>query len=372
MRRKYIHELAEWPRFDWDRERLAEPLAEVRHRQGRLIGRMEALGFPLRQEAVLRTLTTDVLESSEIEGETLDAQQVRSSIARRLGIEIGALAPADRHVDGVVEMMLDATRHYDQPLTAERLLAWHASLFPTGRSGMTRIRAGAWRDDATGPMQVVSGALGKERVHFEAPAAYRVEAEIQTFLRWFDAAHDVDRVLRAGLAHLWFVTIHPFDDGNGRIARAIADMVLARSEGSSQRFYSMSAQIRLERDDYYEILERTQRRTLEVTPWMEWFLGCLGRAIDGAQAALGAVLAKARFWEATTGVSINERQRLVLNRLLDGFEGRLTTSKYAKLARCSQDTALRDILELVAHGLLVRGPEGGRSTNYALAPPPAE
>jgi Fic family protein len=366
----YIHELKDWPRFDWNRERLAEPLADVRHRQGRLIGHMEALGFNLRQEAVLQTLTADVLKSSEIEGEKLDAEQVRSSIARRLGMDIGALKSADRHVEGVVEMMLDATRHYDQLLTNERLFSWHASLFPTGRSGMTKIRAGAWRDDSTGPMQVVSGPIGKERVHFQAPAAQRLDAEMQAFLNWFNASADIDPVLKAGLAHLWFVTIHPFDDGNGRIARAIADMVLARSENSPQRFYSMSAQIRQERGAYYDILEETQNATLDITPWMEWFLGCLGRAIDGAQTTLSAVLAKARLWEDITGVAINERQRLVLNRLLDGFEGKLTTSKYATLAKCSQDTALRDILLLAERGILVRNPEGGRSTSYALAPRP--
>jgi Fic family protein len=263
-------------------------------------------------------------------------------------------------------MMLDATRHYDQALTTERLFSWHASLFPTGRSGMTKINTGAWRDDSTGPMEVVSGPIGKERVHFQAPTAKRLDGEMRTFLEWFNANADIDPVLKAGLAHLWFVTIHPFDDGNGRIARAIADMVLARSENSPQRFYSMSAQIRQERAAYYDILEETQKGTLDITPWMEWFLGCLGRAIDGAQTLLGTVLAKARFWEAIAGSTINERQRLVLNRLLNGFEGKLTTSKYATLAKCSQDTALRDILPLVEHGILVRNPEGGRSTSYAL------
>ena len=366
----YNHELQEWPRFDWSRERLAEPLAAVRHRQGRLIGHMEALGFSLRQEAVLQTLTADVLKSSEIEGEKLDADQVRSSIARRLGMDIGALKPADRNVEGVVEMTLNATRHYDQPLTAEILFAWHASLFPTGRSGMTKIRPGAWRDDSTGPMRVVSGPMGKERVHFEAPKAERLAPEMRSFLDWFEGDAGIDPVLKAGLAHLWFVTVHPFDDGNGRIARAIADMALARSENSPQRFYSMSAQIRQERNAYYDILEETQKATMDITPWMEWFLGCLGRAIDGAQTILGAVLAKARFWESVQGIALNERQTLVLNRLIDGFEGKLTTSKYAKLAKCSQDTALRDILPLVERGILVRGPEGGRSTSYALVPVP--
>ena len=366
----YIHELPEWPRFKWDRERLTDPLADVRHRQGRLIGHMEALGFPLREEAVLRTLTADVLKSSEIEGEKLDAEQVRSSIARRLGMDIGALKPADQNVEGIVEMMLDATRHYDQPLTSERLFSWHAALFPTGRSGMRKIRVGTWRDDSTGPMTVVSGPIGKERIHFEAPKAVQLDREMQVFLDWFSASADIDPVLKAGLAHFWLVTIHPFDDGNGRIARAIADMVLARSENGPQRFYSMSTQIRTERAAYYDILERTQKGTTDITPWVEWFLGCLGRAIDGAQTTLSAVLAKARFWERIQGVPLNERQCLVLNRLLDGFEGKLTTSKYAKLVKCSQDTALRDILPLVERGILVRNPAGGRSTSYALATDP--
>ena len=363
----YIHERQDWPRFNWNRGRLAEPLAAVRHRQGRLIGHMEAFGFNLRQEAVLQTLTADVLKSSEIEGEKLDAEQVRSSIARHLGMDIGGLKPADHNVEGIVAMMLDATRHYDQPLTAERILSWQASLFPTGRSGMTRIRVGAWRNDSTGPMEVVSGPVGKEHVHFQAPPTPRLDGEMKAFLDWFNADADMDPVLKAGLAHLWFVTIHPLDDGNGRIARAIADMALARSENSPQRFYSMSAQIRQERGAYYDILEETQKRTLDITSWMDWFLGCLGRAIDGAKTTLSAVLAKAHFWETIAVVGINERQRLVLNRLLDGFEGKLTTSKYAKLAKCSQDTALRDILPLVERGILVRNPEGGRSTSYALA-----
>jgi Fic family protein len=364
----YVHELAEWPGFHWNKERLAQPLADVRHRQGVLIGHMGALGFNLRQEAVLQTLTTDVIKSSEIEGERLDPEQVRSSIARRLGMDVGALKAADRDVEGVVEMMLDATRNYNQPLTAERLFGWHAALFPTRRSGMRKITVGAWRDDREGPIQVVSGPMGKERVHFEAPAAPRVEKEMSAFLDWFNGNSDLDPVMKAGLAHLWFVSIHPYDDGNGRIARAIADMTLARSENSPQRFYSMSAQIRQDRNAYYEILEQTQKGDMDVTPWMEWFLGCLGRAIDGAQTVLAAVLAKARFWERAQRGSINDRQKLVLNRLLDGFEGKLTTTKYAKLTKSSPDTALRDITLLVEAGLLVRSSEGGRSTSYAIAP----
>jgi Fic family protein len=363
----YIHELEDWPRFRWNPERLAEPLASVRHRQGRLMGHMEALGLNIQQEAVLQTLTADVLKSSEIEGEKLDAGQIRSSIARRLGIDIGALKPTDRHVEGVVEMMLDATRQYDQPLSAERLFAWHADLFPTGRSGMTKIRAGAWRDGSTGPMQVVSGPIGKEHVHYQAPVAARVDADMRKFLDWFQAPSDVDPVLRAAQAHLWFVTIHPFDDGNGRMARAIADMALARSERSPQRFYSMSAQIRQERGDYYDVLERTQKGSMDIMLWMEWFLGCLGRAIDGAQTTLSAILAKASFWNCVAGIPLNERQRLILNRLLDGFEGKLTNAKYAALAKCSHDTALRDISQLVRQGILVRNAEGGRSTSYSLS-----
>jgi Fic family protein len=375
MRRKsgYIHDHPDWPDFRWDREKLAKQLAEVRHQQGRLVGHMEALGFPLQQEAVLQTLTEDVVKSSEIEGEKLDVSQVRSSIARRLGMDVGGVGPVDRHVEGVVEMMLDATRRYDQPLTPERLFAWHASLFLTGRSGMARIRVGCWRDAGTEPMQVVSGPVGRERVHFEAPAARKLEREMKAFLDWFnkdDRKAKTDAVLKAGLAHLWFVTIHPFDDGNGRIGRAIADLALARSEHSPQRFYSMSAQIRQERAAYYDILEQTQTGAMDVTPWMEWFLACLGRAIDGAHATLAAVLSKARFWQALGAVPINERQRLMLNRVLDGFEGKLTTSKWATIAKCSPDTALRDILDLVERGILVRNPEGGRSTSYAIAKVP--
>jgi Fic family protein len=366
----YIYERSTWPRFTWKRDRIAALLADVRHRQGRLVGNMEALGFKLRQDAVLQTLTVDVLKSSEIEGESLDTQQVRSSVARRLGMDIGALRPADRHVEGIVEMMLDATRHYDQPLTDERLFAWHASLFPAGRSGMAKIRVGAWRDDKMGPMQVVSGPFGKERVHYQAPPAKRIAGDMRAFLSWFNADAEMDPVLKAGLAHFWFVTIHPFGDGNGRMARAIADLALARSESSPQRFYSMSAQIRQERAAYYDILEKVQQGDMDITAWLEWFLECLARAIAGAQTTLAAVLAKARFWEAIADVTINDRQRLVLNRLLDGFEGKLKTSKYAKLAKCSQDTALRDILYLVDCRILARSEQGGRSTSYELAPAP--
>lgn len=363
----YIYELREWPHFSWNSAEVADPLAAIRHRQGRLIGNMESLGFHLRQEAILQTLTADVIKSSEIEGEKLDADQVRSSIARRLGMDIGALKPADRNVEGVVEMMLDATTLYNQPLTAERLFAWQAALFPTGRSGMTKINTGTWRDDASGPMQVVSGPVGRERVHFQAPQAQKLDDEMKTFLEWFNTDASNDPVIKAAIAHLWYVTIHPFDDGNGRIARAITDMSLARSEDSPQRFYSMSARIREERKAYYEILEATQKGTLDITRWILWFLDCLGGAIEGAQTTLAAVIAKARFWEGLVGIAINDRQRMILNLLLEGFEGNLTTSKYAKLAKSSNDTALRDIQLLLEHGIIVRNPEGGRSTSYELA-----
>jgi Fic family protein len=363
----YIHELNHWPSFQWDSTALSDRLAAVRHRQGRLIGRMEGLGLALRNEAVLQTLTDEVVTSSEIEGEILDSDQVRSSIARRLGIDIGALTPADRHVEGVVEMTLDATGNYGTPLTDDRLFGWHAALFPTGRSGLNKITVGSWRDDRTGPMQVVSGPLGREHVHYEAPKARLIPGEMSAFLAWFNGEPDIDPVLKAAMAHLWFVTIHPFDDGNGRIARAIADMQLARSEKSPQRFYSMSSQISQERQEYYRTLEATQKGNLDITPWLTWFLACLNRAFDGAEAILGAVFTKARFWEHHRRAPLNRRQRDILNRLLDGFEGKLTSSKYARLANCSPDTALRDLTQLIDLGILERDQGGGRSTSYSLA-----
>jgi Fic family protein len=362
----YIYDRPDWPKFDWDQRGLAKQLAAVRHRQGRLIGRMRELGFPLRQEAVLETLTEDVLKSSEIEGEILDKEQVRSSIARRLGMDAAALPSANRNVEGVVEMMLDATQKYKDKLTQDRLFGWHASLFPTGRSGMKKIVVGAWRDENSGPMQVVSGPYGREHVHYEAPTAVRLIAEMRTFLDWFNGADDIDPVLKAALAHLWFVTIHPFEDGNGRIARAIADMSLARSEDSSRRFYSMSAQIRIERDAYYDMLESTQKGDLDITPWMEWFLGCLDRAFDGAEKTLGKVFTKADFWKMHSTVPLNDRQRDMINRLLDGFEGKLTSSKWALIEKCSPDTALRDITDLVERRMLTKDAGGGRSTSYSL------
>lgn len=364
---QYIHQLKAWPAFRWDERALAPRLAELRHRQGRLIGRMEALGFELRAEAVLAALTEDVVTSSEIEGEILDRAQVRSSISRRLGLDIAGLEPVDRNVEGVVEMMLDATQNFASPLTEERLFAWHAALFPTGYSGMRKIITGAWRDDARGPMQVVSGPIGRNRVHYEAPDAGRLKREMAVFLEWFQAHTPLDPLLKAALAHFWFVTIHPFDDGNGRIARAIADMALARSEQSPQRFYSVSAQIRAQRNSYYAILEETQKGDLGVTAWMQWFLTCLDNAMEGAEHVLARVLRKARFWDAIRDEALNGRQRAMINRLLDGFTGKLTSSKWAALNKCSQDTALRDISRLIERGILIRDPGGGRSTSYSLA-----
>lgn len=365
----YVHQRDDWPSFRWSLEALADKLADVRHRQGRLTGQMEALGFQLRAEAVLQTLTEDVVKSSEIEGEILDQAQVRSSLARRLGLDIGGLAPVDRNVEGVVEMMLDATQRFSEPLTRDRLFAWHAALFPTGRSGMSRITVGDWRKDDAGPMQVVSGPIGRERVHYEAPPAIRLDGEMAAFLDWFNAEPTTDPVLKAAIAHLWFVTIHPFEDGNGRIARAIADMALARSEGSPRRFYSMSAQIRAERNGYYDVLEMTQKGDLDITPWLAWFLDCLDRAIDGSEATLGSVFRKARFWERHAGQLFSDRQREMLDRLLVGFQGKLTSSKWATITKVSQDTAGRDIEDLLRRGVLQKDPAGGRSTSYSLVEP---
>lgn len=360
----YIWNLDQWPQLSWNTAQLIPLLTRVSREQGRLLGRMEGLGFDLQDEAHLRTLTDDVIKSSEIEGENLPHDQVRSSLARRLGLDIAGLVPADREVEGVVEMMTDATVNYAAPLTGERLFDWHAALFPTGRSGMSRITVGAWRN---GPMEVVSGPIGKERTHYEAPPADRLDKEMDAFLTWFAQPGAMDGLLAAGLAHFWFVTIHPFDDGNGRIARAIADMALARTEVSPRRFYSMSAQIRSERNDYYRMLEQTQKNGPDITRWMEWFLSCLHRAIKVADERVGTVLQKARFWQRFATESLNERQIKVLNRLLDGgFEGKLTSSKWARLARCSQDTAGRDINDLIARGALRKDPRGGRSTSYSL------
>ncbi|MFI5403118.1 MAG: Fic family protein [Planctomycetota bacterium] len=364
-----VHERPRWPEFAWDGDALATPLAAVRHKQGRLLGRMEALGFDLRAEATLAVLTSDVVKSSAIEGEALNPDEVRSSIARRLGLRAAGLPKPGRDVEGVVEMMLDATRNFAAPLTRDRLFGWHAALFPTGRSGMRSITVAAWRTGEAGPMQVVSGAIGRERVHFEAPEARWLEPEMRKFLKWLNGPPVIDPVLVAGIAHFRFVTIHPFEDGNGRIARAIADMALARADGTSERFYSMSSQIEAERKRYYRELEAAQRGDVDITRWLTWFLGCLERAIESAQILVSTVLSKARFWQHVNRQPVNDRQRTVLNRLLNGFKGSLTTSKYAKLAKCSSDTALRDIRELLERGILVQNPGGGRSTSYRLADP---
>lgn len=364
---QYIWQQPNWTSWQYDINQLATPLANLRHQQGLLLGRMQSLGFALRDEAWLTTLTNDVLKTSEIEGEHFKTDQVRSSLARRLGIDIGALAPVDRHVEGIVEVILNATQHYDQPLTEARLFAWHGALFPTGRSGLSTIRVATWRDDAKGAMQVISGAMGREKIHYEAPPAHRLVDEMHAFLMWFEQQDTLDLVLKAGLAHLWFVTLHPFDDGNGRIARALCDMMLARSEGSAQRFYSLSTQIQLERTDYYQQLERTQKGDADITAWLMWFLGCLQRAIQKANETLSAVIAKADFWQTYGHLALNERQTKLLNKLLDGIDGKMTTAKWAKIAKCSQDTAYRDILTLMDAGVLKKSEAGGRSTGYALA-----
>jgi Fic family protein len=362
----FIWQRADWPAMRYDLAALAGSLAEVSCAQGRLLGRLADVGMPLRDQACLAALTEDVVKTCEIEGERLDVDSVRSSIARRLGVDIGALAPVDRHVEGVVDMMLDATTRSVEPLTAERLFGWHAALFPTGYSGLTPIRIGAWRDDASGPMQVVSGPLHRQRVHFEAPPATKLAAEVANFLAWANADTPEPALIKAGLAQLWFVTLHPFEDGNGRIARALGDLFLARADGSPQRFYSLSAQIQRERKGYYDILEHTQKGTLDVTEWLAWFLGTLLRAVESTQHTLDTVLVKTRFWQRWAGTPLNARQVKLLNRLLDGFEGNLTSSKWAAIAKCSPDTALRDISELLALGVLRKTAGGGRSTAYEL------
>ena len=365
--RMYIHQYKEWPNFTWNDRELSKLLTSVRHKQGRLLGKMEGLGFSLKKEATLQTLTLDVLKSSEIEGEILNPDQVRSSIARRLGMEVAGLVPSDRNVDGVVEMMLDATQRHNLDLSDERLFGWHAALFPTGRSGMYKIVVGSWRNNSKDdPMQVISGAMGRETVHYQAPDAELLEQEMKHFLTWFNSLMDIDPVLKAGIAHLWFVTIHPFDDGNGRIARAITDMQLGRADESTQRFYSMSAQIRVERNTYYSMLEKTQKGNLDITEWLKWFLVCYDRALSNTDQTLAKVMQKAKYWENTATANINDRQRLMLNKLLDGFEGKLNSSKWAKITKCSQDTAGRDISTLVEKGLLLKEAAGGRSTSYIL------
>jgi Fic family protein len=362
----YIHQKENWTDFKWDNKIVTKKIGEVRYLQGRLFGKMESIGFNLQNEAVLNTLTLDVLKSSEIEGEFLKIDQVRSSIAKRLGLEIAGAVESERHVDGVVEMMLDATQRYNMPLTKERLFGWHAALFPAGWSNLHKITVANWRKDTTGPMQVVSGAMGKEKVHYEAPTYDILEPEMQKFLKWFENENEIDLVLKAAIAHLWFVTIHPFDDGNGRITRAITDMILAKSDKSIKRFYSMSAQIRIERKQYYEKLEKTQKGNLDITDWILWFLQCLINAIETTEETLSKILKKAEFWKLHSTTILNYRQQTILNKLLDGFDEKLTTSKWGKINKCSQDTALRDIQDLIKKDILQKEAGGGRSTNYEL------
>ncbi len=368
MRRieKYIYQKPDWPNFFWKTEKLLALLTEVRNLQGRIVGQMSVLGFALKNQANLEILTQDVLNSTEIEGEILDKNQVRSSIARRLGLEVSGLVSSDRNVDAVVEVMIDATKKFDQPLTRERIFGWHNTLFPTGYSGMFKVQVGKFRDDLSGPMQVVSGSIGKEKVHYQAPAAEALESEMAAFLDWFNNEQNIDLVIKSALAHLWFVTLHPFDDGNGRIARALADMILAQSDGQSYRFYSMSSQIRSERKQYYEILEKTQKSSLDVTCWLEWFLHCLLNAIKASETMLEKVIFKHNFWLINAPKLENERQQKMLNKLLDGFEGKLTSSKWAKICKCSQDTALRDIKDLLEKQILKKLLGGSRSTAYAI------
>ena len=363
----WIHEHQSWPDFTWDAHALASKLADTRHRQGKLQGRMEGFGFELRQETSLRTLTNDVVNSSAIEGENLNPAEVRSSIASRLGIDLASPISPSRDVEGIVAMMLDATQQFPKPLTKSRLFNWHKSLFPTGRSGMHTSRVGDWRRQDAGPMQVVSGPVGNQKIHFEAPAADRLEKEMQFFLNWFGGERNIDPVLKAGIAHFWFVTIHPFEDGNGRIARAIGDMALARAEGMQNRFYSLSSQIESERNDYYDQLEKQQRKSPDITDWLDWFLSCMNRSISSAESALVSVLFKAQLWDKINRKPVNERQRLVINRMLESdFVGHMNTSKYAVLAKCSNDTALRDIQGLKERGIFIQNSGGGRSTSYRL------
>lgn len=362
----FIYQLEDWPKFTWKIDEFINLLSEARNLQGRILGKMESLGFDLRNEATLETLTLDVVKTSEIEGEFLNRDQVRSSIARKLGMEIAGSVDSDRNVDGIVEVMLDATQNCFKPLSTERLFDWHAALSPSGKSGMYKITVAGWRTDSTGPMQIVSGAMGKEKVHFQAPKSSVLESEMKQFIDWFNTNTQLDLVLKAAIAHLWFVTIHPFEDGNGRIARVLTDMLLAQSDRSSQRFYSMSAQIRVERKQYYKILEKTQKGSLDITNWIKWFLSCLINALKSTDTTLNRVLFKADFWNRHAKTVMNERQKKLLNIILDGFEGKLTSSKWAKIAKCSKDTAIRDINDLINKQVLIKEKEGGRSTNYEL------
>lgn len=365
MKSIYIWQQTDWPDFTWDDAKLSYKLGRVRGLQGRLVGRMSALGFDLKNSAMLDALTADITKSSEIEGEILNVDQVRSSVARHLGIEIEGLPEADRYIDGVVQVMIDATQNYMQPLTAEHFFNWHAALFPTGRSGVYKITVADWRQGAE-PMQVISGAMGKEKIHYQAPDSDHVPYQMKLFLEWVNGNQKIDPVLKAAIAHLWFVTIHPFDDGNGRISRTITDLFLARADEMPHRFYSMSAEIRKQRKGYYEMLEKTQKGSLDITNWLEWFLDCLEAALLDTEKSISTILQKAAFWDKYRLVSMNERQIKMVNLFWDGFDGKLTSSKWAKITKCSPDTALRDIQDLITKGVFRKTDEGGRSTNYEL------
>lgn len=362
----FIYQHQDWPEFLVVYNEVGELFTEVTRKQGLLVGRILQMGFRQQEEKLIHVLTEDLVQSSDIEGEKLPSAEVRSSVARRLGFEFPGMVPSDRHVDGMVEMMLDATQENRKALTADRLFRWHAALFPTGYSGTVQVKTGAWRDDRDGPMQVVSGAMGKERVHFQAPPAAIIPDEMDRFLSWFNHPSGLAPVVKAAIAHIWFLTIHPFDDGNGRIARAITDLQLTRAEGVNQRYYSLSAEIRKQRNSYYEILEKTQRGDLDITHWVSWFLQCLNGALDESQKELEGIFQRSRFWERNKAISMNERQTFMVNKLLDDFFGKLTTSKWAKMCKCSPDTALRDMQDLVTKNVLKKEEQGGRSTHYTL------
>ncbi len=361
---KYIYEYENWTNFSWQETAINAIFEEVRNLQGKIIGQMNTLGFATKEEASLTTLILDVIKSSEIEGEKLDYEQVRSSIARRLGINVAGLVPANRNVDAIVDMMLDATQNYQEPLTEERLFGWHCALFPNGYSGMHKIEVGRYR---TGEMQIVSGAMGKEKVYYDAVPTQQVKYEMDRFLSWFNDNSTIDPVLKAAIAHFWFIIIHPFDDGNGRIARAISDLMLARADGIPERYYSMSSQILIERKQYYETLQKVQHSSGDITVWLDWFLHCLKNALLTTETTLQKILPKTEFWKIHENTELNQRQRLVINKLFDGFEGKLKSSKWAKIAKCSPDSALRDIKDLIGKGILRQEQQGGRSTNYELA-----
>lgn len=366
QRKIFIYQQNNWPKFYWDESTVLKSLSEVRHLQGLITGKMTTLGLVLGDNAALQTMTVDVLKTSEIEGDLLLPEEVRSSVARRLGMDIAGLIPSDRHVDGVVDMLIDATQNNHKPLTTKRIFRWYEGIFPNGLSGYEKIRTGQWRDGEKGPMMVLSGAIGKEKVHFIAPEARHLNREIKRFLSWFSKDTSTDTVLRAAIAHLWFVTLHPFDEGNGRIARAISDMLLAQSDGCNRRFYSMSAQIRIDRKQYFAILEKTQKGSLDITAWMLWFLSCLKQSLSLTEKNLAGILKRHAFWIDFAYKNFNPRQVRMLNKVFDGFNGKLTSSKWAKMTRCSNDTGLRDIQDLLDKGALVREPGGGRSTSYRL------